>query len=352
MAKEQLTHANHYVPQFYLKNWSQDGISIFVYSLLVPDSRLKYWKYGKIRSTAVWNDFYTRIEGKRETDDFEKWFNREFETPVKRAFEKLLSGNQINEEESDHITRFVFAQHMRTPAHYEELIKGWRREMPQTMEKTLRRTTKKLEKDPQIVRRKAKIPDYYNLVPLIMTRDSDTSQLRVETSIGKGMYLFALKHALTKTIEKLEKYQWCVIHSATNISFPTSDNPVICMNYRTEDDYDFLGGWGVKKGNILMPLSPNKLLFAQIGLNFFPKEIDYSEHWSAFFRKIIIEHAYRYVYAIEPQKGMTAINLRRVSADLYEQEKSMMAGWHDEQMEAEAQLLKRDLSNKSNTTDD
>ena len=58
----------------------------------------------------------------------------------------------------------------------------------------------------------------------------------------------------------------------------------------------------------------------------------------SFFRKIIIEHAHRYVYAIEPQKGMLAINPRRVDASLFEREKGIMAGWHEEQMEAEAQL--------------
>jgi len=78
----QTTHNNHYIPhipQFYLKNWSKDGNSIFVYSLLVPDFRIPYWNHRKIKFTAVWNDFYTRNEGEKEIDDFEKWFDREFE---------------------------------------------------------------------------------------------------------------------------------------------------------------------------------------------------------------------------------------------------------------------------------
>ena len=35
---------------------------------------------------------------------------------------------------------------------------------------------------------------------------------------------------------------------------------------------------------------------------------------------------------------MLAINPRRVDAYLFEREKSIMAGWHEEQMEAESQL--------------
>lgn len=68
--------------------------------------------------------------------------------------------------------------------------------------------------------------------------------------------------------------------------------------------------WGKENGNIIMPISPKLLLITQIGSNMPGKQLDYSEPWSNFFRKIIIENAYRYVYAIEPQKGMLAINPR------------------------------------------
>ena len=39
-----ITHRNHYVPQFYLKNWSNDGNKLWVYSLLVPHVKVPYWK--------------------------------------------------------------------------------------------------------------------------------------------------------------------------------------------------------------------------------------------------------------------------------------------------------------------
>jgi Fe-S cluster assembly ATPase SufC len=110
------------------------------------------------------------------------------------------------------------------------------------------------------------------------------------------------------------------------------------LNYNSESEYDFKGGWGKKNGNIIMPISPKLLLITQIGSDLDVAQLDYSEHWSKFFRKIIIEHAHRYVYAIKPQKGMLAINPRRVNSEQYAREKTIMAGWHDEQMESEAQL--------------
>lgn len=335
----QTTHNNHYIPQFYLKNWSKDGNSIFVYSLLVPDSRIPYWNHRKIKSTAVWNDFYTRNEGEKEIDDFEKWFDREFEAPVKMVLDNLLKGHSLDEAESKKLARFIGAQYMRTPARLNNLMARWRTEMPVLFEDVLQKASKKLEVNPQIINSQPQVSEEAKFLPIKVTVVKDMNKVKVDSLIGKGMYLFALKHLLTKMVSVLEKHKWYVIHAANGVSFPTSDDPVICLNFNSEHNYDFKGGWGKKNGNIIMPISPTRLLITQIGSNMPLARLDHSEHWSKFFRKIIIEHAHRYVYAIEPQKGMLAINPRRIDAALFEKEKSIMAGWHEEQMEAEAQLI-------------
>lgn len=339
----QTSHNNHYIPQFYLRNWSQDGNSIFVYSLLVPDSRIPYWSCKKIKSIAVWNDFYTRNEGHKEIDDFEKWFDREFESHMKKVFDNLLKGQDMDKDESEKLSRFVGAQYMRTPARLNDLMARWRTEMPVLLDDVLQKVSKQLEENPKIMSRQPQIYEEVNLLPIKVSVDKEKSQVKVDSLVGKGLYLFALKHALTKTISILKKHQWHIIHAADGVSFPTSDDPVICLNYNSEHEYDFKGGWGKENGNIIMPISPTLLLITQIGSDMPIKQLDYSEHWSKFFRKIIIEHAHRYVYAIEPQKGMLAINPRRVDAVLFEREKSIMAGWHGEQMEAEDQLLNWDI---------
>ena len=89
--EQKTTHRNHYVPRFYLKNWSMDGNTIHTYSILVSNSKVPYWTQQSIRTSAVWNDFYTRLEGDKEVDDFEHWFDRKFEAPAKPIFKKLLS---------------------------------------------------------------------------------------------------------------------------------------------------------------------------------------------------------------------------------------------------------------------
>lgn len=332
MSVNEITHNNHYVPEFYLKNWSQDGKSIFTYSLLVPDSRTPYWSRRWIKSTAVWNDFYTRNEGEKEVDDFEKWFNREFETPVITIYEKLLNYHSLDKEESKKLSRFIAAQHLRTPARLNALMARWRTEMPRIFE-----NLQKESKQREVISNPPQLIEASKLLPLKVSVN-DNRHVEIKTLVGKGMYLFALKYLLTKTVSVTEKYKWHVIHAANEVSFPTSDDPVICLNYNSEYDYDFEGGWGKKNGNIIMPISPTLLLITQIGSKMPTDQLNHSEYWSKFFRKIIIEHAHRYVYAIERQKGMLAINPRRVNKALFESEKSIMAGWHEEQIEGEIQL--------------
>ena len=143
---------------------------------------------------------------------------------------------------------------------------------------------------------------------------------------------------LSSTLKVAEHHDWRVLHASEDISFPTSDDPVICLNYRNADDYDLKGGWGRKNCNILMPLSPRLILFTQVGAKGPYKDLDHSPYYSKLFRRMIIQHAHRYVYSDRPQKGMLELNARVVNAQLYEREKQEMAGWHIEQIQAERNL--------------
>ena len=96
---QNITRRNHYIPRFYLKNWSLDGKTIQTYSILVSNANVPYWTQQSIKNTAVWNDFYTRVVGDEELDDFERWFDQEFERPAKPVFDKLINDEMLSKEE-------------------------------------------------------------------------------------------------------------------------------------------------------------------------------------------------------------------------------------------------------------
>lgn len=109
---QNISHRNHYIPQFYLKNWSPDGRTIQTYSILVSNENVPYWTKQSIKNTAVWNDFYTRVVGVEELDDFEHWFDREFESPAKPIFDKLISGAKLSREEHKALSLALFSHNI------------------------------------------------------------------------------------------------------------------------------------------------------------------------------------------------------------------------------------------------
>lgn len=336
-SKSNITHRNHYVSKFYLKNWSLDGNTVQTYSILVSNAKVPYWTRQSIKNSAVWNDFYTRMEGGQEVDDFEHWFDREFEDPAKPVFDKLLSEQKLSCDESTVLSRFVLAQYIRTPAAYIRIMGQSRQVLPGAIKRTevkLDKALKKTRKGP-LTAPNGKDEIFF---PIKVTTFSEQGIIEVKSTIGRGFFLHMLKRLMSSTIKKLGPYSWQLLRASEGISFPTSDDPVICLNYMNDFNYNFNGGLGKKNCNIFMPISPKALILTQVGDNRHYDSRDLSPQESLLFRKMIIQHAHRYVYADRPQKGMLALNPRIVDLDRYKQEESEMAGWHVAQIQAEQNL--------------
>jgi hypothetical protein len=176
-------------------------------------------------------------------------------------------------------------------------------------------------------------------MPMRVKVDRQQQIIETEVLVGKGLYLYAFKHLLSNTLSVMDAHQWTIIEAASGMTFPTSDDPVVCLNYYSENDYDFNGGWGLENGIILLPLSPRKLLFTQIGSSFDFSVINRSSYWTQFFRKIIIEHAHRYVFAEKPDEDIFQIRPRVISKEAFDQEKKTLAEWHSKHSKIENEFL-------------
>ena len=93
--------------------------------------------------------------------------------------------------------------------------------------------------------------------------EEDFGKLRVESIVGRGYWLFAIKQLLTKTINVLLQHKWTILQSPTELKWLTSDDPVIKLNYYNPQKYDFGGGWGSLGTEIFLPLSPKYLLYTK-----------------------------------------------------------------------------------------
>ena len=196
---QNITRRNHYIPQFYLKNWSLDGKTIQTYSILVSNANVPYWTQQSIKNTAVWNDFYTRVVGDEELDDFERWFDQEFERPAKPVFDKLINDEMLSKEEIKILSHFVFAQCFRTPAAYLRLTKQNLKIFPNVMnevgEKLNRASKHELQRRVSYQSAARKSAEDV-LFPLKILLDREKSIVEMKTVVGKGFYLHDLKHLL------------------------------------------------------------------------------------------------------------------------------------------------------------
>ena len=142
----QLKRDNHFVPQLYLKQWSEDSTQIFSYRTIVSHERVPEWKLRSIRGVAFHRDLYTTIENGLEIDQFEQWIEAEFETPAQEALDKVLNERNLTTLDWERLALFLAAQDVRTPTNYLESMKRWRQQIPEILNGTLKELVNKLEK--------------------------------------------------------------------------------------------------------------------------------------------------------------------------------------------------------------
>ena len=89
--------------------------------------------------------------------------------------------------------------------------------------------------------------------------------LQAHVISGRGLWLFSLKHVLTHTVSALLENRWTILTPPDHLTWFTSDDPVIRLNYYDNGRYDFKDGWGNPGTEILLPISSHHLLYAKVG---------------------------------------------------------------------------------------
>jgi hypothetical protein len=343
---------NHFVPQSYLKRWSSDGLKIWVYRILVPHQNNPVWKRHSIRSIAYHAHLYTMISAGSETDEFERWFEKDFETPAQEALFKATSNHRLSTKEWENLIRFTAAQIVRTPAHLLKNMERWHKVMPELMNSTLQNFVKHLEKGKNktglLPKHKNTIKD--EILPLRSSiepsSEPDQSLLKVETIIGRSMWLYNIKHLLTNTVKILLQHKWSILHVSSDVEWLTSDDPVICLNYYRKGSYDFGGGWGRKGSEILFPISPYYMLYTKVGEKSQPR-IDLTSECSTGLQRLIAEHSHRWIYAKMPLEKIETLRPRMIDATSFKDELEAWKNWHDEQSTAEQNMNKRNYQTET-----
>lgn len=335
---------NHYVSRGYLKRWASSHERVWTYRILVSHSKVPIWKESSIRGVAYHSHLYTRIGAGGETDEIEKWLAREFETPAEEAIRKVTSNVRLTRDDWKCLVRFIAAQDVRTPMRLAENIKRWHATVPDLIEDTLKKSVRKLELAKEsgqpIPQPKVRDSDY---IPFRVTTEIEPGQeigkLKGETIAGRGLWLFSIRHLLTNTVNVLHEHKWTILSPPKDMSWFTSDDPVVRLNFHDPDNYDFGGGWGNSGTEIFLPLSPRHLLYTQVGERPPRRGETMPRAQAEMIRRFLAEHAHRMIFSAEPDAEVPRLSPRTVNADLLQDEKEQWRRWHEEQTAAERELM-------------
>lgn len=331
---------NHYNSQMYLKAWECEKNKTMVYDLLVSDERVPMWSKKSIENLCSIDSLFVRLKNQSEIDDIENWFEHRFETPAKLPLEKAIKGEKINWWEMHKLVDFMACHIVRTPVFIEKVLKKGKNEIKEIFEEECKKIPN-ISKDE--IKRKINVENNNSsMFPFKMERVKDIGEndlWRIETVIGKQFYLWIMKWLLENTVEELHKHNWTILTAHPYVKFPTSDDPVICLNYYSDTEYDFGGGWGRKNGNIIFPISPHKLLFTQIG-TIYNKNTNLNYEASLRFKKLIIEHAHRKIISSYQDKEITFIRERYVDRNMFNYEKNIWKNFQESYINIESKYIK------------
>lgn len=248
----------------YLEAWKNSNNKVWTYDLLVANENCNLWREKSIKSIASLQNFYINLKEKEEGDEIEKYLNEEFETPASMPLKKAVKGRMYDNDNKMFPLKIVDTG---------------------------------IENDGKAL-------------------------IKIETIIGKSYYLYMMKHLLKENIKILHKHEWKILDLDDRVNIPTSDDPVICLNYYVDDTYDFGGGWNNIGSEIIFPISPKKIIYTKVG----EKDIQFKLNYelSMKIKTMIVEHAHRRIFSMDKERWITKVRKRYVNLDEFQREKEMI----------------------------
>lgn len=322
-----------------IRHWSDDGLSVQAYRILVSHPGVPEWASRPIRGLAYQNDLYTTVVAGREIDETENWIEKEFETPGLRAVDRLLDGTKLHDQEWKRVGRLVAAQDLRTPLNYFESMRRWDQDLPElvknTLHKAINRISEATAQGIKLVSKNETTPlsDLFRVrIENSIDGNPETAGIHAEIALDRRLWIASMRHILAGRIAKIfSQHKWSLVQPYGDEEWPLTDHPVLRLNYNGPEQYDFGGGWGNPGSEIMMPISPRFLLYAQVGRAYQSRFI-FPQYETHLVQRLMVERAYRWVFARRPLPWVSAARPRIVSAELVFSEEQAWKDWHQDQL--------------------
>lgn len=343
MGNKQLTHHNHYVPRFYLRRWSSNGNSICDYRVIVENEHAKHWKTTSLKSAAAWDDLYTQHVDGEDSDSVEDYLCDHFETPASKVLEKLDNGQALSARDFTTLADYWLIQYVRTPAFMKEAFAIFDGVFDPLVKEEIDSISKRLldkssslstSKSPSGIT-KGPFPQH----PFEVELDPEACEVTVRTSVGRSGYLAAIGTVLNGPVGTyVRNCNWSIVQAPVGSCFYTSDNPAIVIK---PDDAGSLsvGGLGLGRHGacLLLPLDPQKMLFAQVGSSPFACPPVFSKTQVNLINEAICKSAFRHIYSKKGDNLVCRIRPRVVNRDFVQEERDLREAWNQDQAKLEGE---------------
>ena len=356
-----ITRNNHYVPEATLRRWSDDGVRVYAYRLLVSHRGVRSWRRELISGLTRQTDFYTQHHAGQDVDSFETFITREFEEPGQQAIEKLIARQRMARGDWHAIARFVVTQDLRTPQDFVEWLPRLQREIQDSLESAVEKFKQRVARH----RREASTP----LPPSVADDDEDEDSadddhhgepapnafadvlkvtidrseardgqvpVRADIRSLRSVWMARIRHLLTGRAGIVCSHRWTTMVPADGEEWPLTDHPVLRLNYDSPQKYDFGGGWGHPGSEFIMPVTPQLAVYTQVGKRHAP--IILNREVTRRLQQLFVERAYRLVLARRPMDWIEQFRPRTVDAERYAAEQEAWRQWHEHQSKDEAEF--------------
>jgi hypothetical protein len=331
---------NHFVPQFYLRRWANNGAHVMGYRTVVSRAEVPEWVPRSVKGIAFHRDLYAVLSS-LELDEFERWIATEFEEPARETLDRAVNGEPLSARDHEQLGSFFAAQDVRTPASFFESQERWATQIPETFERTLDEAVAKLETARQTgmpLRPPGPGPNPFAeaLRIRIEPLDEGRSVIRMRVASGRAFWIAQMQSLLTgKAITTLRGHKWSIVEPHGTAEWFTSDHPAMRLNFYSSESYDFGGGWGRQNCDLFLPLSPRHLLYAQVG-KVQSERFTFGREHTRLIQRLLAERAHRWIFARVPIACVGQDRPRIVDPERFRAEEQFWANWDDANRKAEA----------------
>lgn len=332
---------NHYVPEFLLKRFSMapDGVGLWEYRLLVEDARVPEWEWRTPSQLARISDLYTIAEATDELDRMERWLDEEFESPARDAVLAAAAGQRLTKTHWQKLIRLYASQFLRTPAYYVRHKDQWAAEMKLELLETRNRLLAQLPKckdidsDFTVIHGKDGFPLRYT----IRREEGSRRSLQIEHVTGRKYWMWAIQQALRPTgmMAELEQYCWSILKAPQDINWFLTDNPAVCIRRRPDGTQILDGGWGTLTSKLMLPLSPQHLLYCQVGAEVHERYTTVHPLVALHLRSDLADAALRSFYSHVKDSALAIYKRRKIDRIRFQDEANQWAAFGQEHSRAE-----------------